>query len=60
MVPLSGPPGVACGRGTPLDMGGIAIVQEFLPSSPSKKVRTSFKTADKTKKQHGVLWPFSF
>jgi len=30
--------------------GGTAIVQEFLPSSPSKKVRTSFKTSHKETK----------
>ena len=32
----------------PPDTGGTPLVQEFLPSSPSKKVRTSFKTSDIT------------
>lgn len=31
------------------DTGGIVIVQDFLPSSPLKKVRTSFRKADHNK-----------
>jgi len=45
-VTQSGPPA----GDTPPDMGGTSIVQKFLPSSPSKKVRTSFKISDKREK----------